>query len=119
MVVELTDGNYVQTVEENDVPIFIDFYSPSCGPCQELLPLLDSLDKHYDRKVLISKVDVSKNPKLAQKYAISSVPFCVIIGKDKMVKKAEVGLLASDMYFKMCDKAVDEKKSWLSKIFGG
>jgi len=60
MVLELTDGTYTEVVESADKPIFIDFYSPMCGPCQAVLPLLDHLDGYFKDEAIIAKVDVRK-----------------------------------------------------------
>jgi thioredoxin 1 len=117
MVLELTDDNYTQTVETTDTPIFIDFYSPSCAPCRELLPLLPKLAEHFGDDVLIARVDVTQNPKLAAKYEIRSVPFCVAIGSDKMVKDYELGLAGAERYIAMIKKA--EGKGFFSRLFGG
>ncbi len=118
MVIELNDNNYSKFIEDVDKVVFIDFYSPMCGPCQELLPFLDTLDKYYAEKgAIIAKVNVRESPRLAQKYEISGVPFCVVIGKDKMVKEAEIGLSHIDRYFTMIDKALGIHKSIFQKIF--
>ncbi len=118
-VFELTDSNYSKTVEDIDRPIFIDFYSPSCGPCLQLLPFLDALEEYSESKVLIAKVDVSQNPKIAAKYEIRSVPFCVTIGENKVVKDYELGLADIGRYFKMIDRVLGKKeKGFFSKLFG-
>ena len=69
------------------------------------------------KEVAIAKADVTKNPKLAKKFMAQSVPLIVVIGKDKMVKRAEVGLLGIDAYIKMIDKALG-KDEILSRLFG-
>ena len=118
-VVEISDLNYSKIVEGCEKPIFIDFYSPSCGPCQELLPFLDALDEYGKDEILIAKVDVSRNPKIAQKFAIRAIPLCITIGNDKMVKDYKAGLGDSTNYFKMVDRVLNrEKKGFFSKLFG-
>lgn len=114
---ELTDGNYADFIAAADRTVFIDFYSPACGPCQELLTLLPALEAHFKGEALIAKVDVSRNPKLAAKYAVRSVPFCVSIGaKDKMVKDYELGLAAPKRYIRMIRKA--QGKTFIGTLFG-
>lgn len=117
-ILELTDAKYTTFIEEIDGVVFIDFYSPTCGPCQTLLTFLPKLEEHYqDEAVVIAKVNVTQNPKLAKKFMVQSVPLSVVIGKDKMVKRAEIGLLNIDAYIKMIDKALG-KGGILSKLFG-
>ena len=117
MIVELNDENYSEFIQNCDKAVFIDFYSPSCGPCQELMTQLPHIDAYFKDEAIISKVNVSMNPKLAQKYEISSVPFCVSISpKDKMLKDFEVGQASVDRYIRMIQKA--QGKGFFSRLFG-
>ena len=117
-ILELTDANYTAFIESTDALVFIDFYSDTCPPCQTLLSYLPNLAQHYkDEKVVIAKVNSAYNPKLSNKFMVRSVPLTVVIGKDKMVKKAEVGLLGIDSYFKMIDKEIGKGKGFFSKLF--
>lgn len=117
-ILELTDKNYTEFMEDTDSVVFIDFYSDTCPPCQTLLSYLPNLLEHYkDENVVIAKVNSAYNPKLSNKFMVRSVPLTVVIGKDKMVKKAEVGLLGIDAYFKMIDKEISTGKGFFSKLF--
>jgi len=117
MIIELTDETYSNLVETSDKAIFIDFYSPMCGPCQELLAQLPHVDNYFKDEAIIAKVDVTQNPRLAKKYEISSVPFCVSIGaKDKMLKDYEVGAISVDRAIRMVQKA--QGKGFFSRLFG-
>lgn len=117
-VLELTDTNYTSFMEKTDSVVFIDFYSDTCPPCQTLLSYLPKLAEHYkDDKVVVAKVNSANNPKLSSKFMVRSVPLTVVVGKDKMVKRAEVGLLAIDGYFKMIDKETGKSKGFFSRFF--
>jgi thioredoxin 1 len=117
-ILELTDSNYTEFIENTESVVFIDFYSDTCGPCQTLLSYLPNLSEHYkDKNVVIAKVNSQYNPKLSNKFMVKSVPLTVVIGKDKMVKRAEVGLLGIDAYFKMIDKEISKGKGFFSKLF--
>ena len=118
-IIELTDSTYPSFIENTQATVFIDFYSDTCPPCQTLLSYLPSLAEHYkDEKVVIAKVNSAHNPKLSNKFMVRSVPLTVVIGEDKMVKRAEVGLLSIDGYFKMIDNEIKSKKGFFSRLFG-
>jgi len=114
MIVELSDNNYAEFISQTDKAVFIEFYTPMCGACQQLHPILEQLDLHYKGDVVISKCDVSVNPKLGKKYRIQSVPFCVAINREKKIKDVEMGLLDPMRYFEMCDKAFYNYSWWES-----
>jgi len=118
-ILELSDSNYTKFMQETDAVVFIDFYSDTCPPCQTLLSYLPNLVQNYKEKnVVIAKVNTAYNPKLSTKFMVKSVPLTIVIGKDKMVKRAEVGLLSIDSYIKMIDKELGTKKGFFSKFFG-
>ncbi|MFA6191136.1 MAG: thioredoxin domain-containing protein [Sulfurimonas sp.] len=118
-ILELTDSTYPSFIENNSSVVFIDFYSDTCGPCQTLLTYLPNLAEHYkEDDVVIAKVNVARNNKLASKFMVRSVPLTVLIGKDKMVKRAEIGLANIDRYFKMIDKEIGRDRGFFSKLFG-
>lgn len=116
-MIELTDETYTDFITNTDKAVFIDFYSPTCGPCHQVLALLPHLESHFGEEALIAKVDVSRNPKLAAKYEIRSVPFCVSIGpQDKMVKDYELGAKPMERYISMIKKA--QGKGFFARLFG-
>ena len=118
-ILELTDSNYTSFMEKTNSVVFIDFYSDTCPPCQTLLSYLPKLVEYYkDENVVIAKVNSAYNPKLSNKFMVRSVPLTVVVGEDKMVKKAEIGLLSINGYFNMIDKEIGKGKSFFSKIFG-
>ncbi len=117
-VLELSDKTYTSFIEEAKGVVFIDFYSDTCPPCQTLLSYLPNLVEHFkNENVVIAKVNAAYNPKLSKKFMVQSVPLTIVIGKDKMVKRAEVGLTNIDGYIKMIDKEVGKGKGFFSKIF--
>ena len=120
MVVELTDETYPDFIQQTQKPIFIEFYTPMCGACQQVIPILTEMDIHYKGDVVISKCDVSKNPRLAKKYRIQSVPFFVAINKDKKIKDVELGALDPMRYFDMADRVLYNYSWWdiFKKKFG-
>ncbi len=71
---EINQNNFNERVVKNSVPSLVDFYAPWCGPCKALAPVLDGLEKQYDGKINIIKIDVDSNPNLANEYNIRSVP---------------------------------------------
>jgi len=115
---ELTDKNYETIIKNNEKPVFIDFYSPTCGPCQMLIQLIDEkLEKYAEEQgVQIVKCDVSKNPKLASAFKIRSVPFTIAVLKDEKLKYPEIGLKHEIYYFEIIDKLAG-KGSFFSRLF--
>ena len=115
---ELTDNNYDKIIKNNDKPVFIDFYSPSCGPCQLLTKLIDEkLEKYGEENgVVVVKCNVTTNPKLAKAFSISSVPFTIAVLENEKLKHANLGLKNETYYFDLIDNLAG-KGSFLSRLF--
>lgn len=72
--VELTDSEFQSFVKNASLPVMVDFYSPTCGPCQSIAPIISNLSKEYLGKVIVAKLDTSTNPGTAMHYQIRGVP---------------------------------------------
>jgi len=55
-------------------PVLLDFWSPSCAPCKELTPRLEEAVRETNGEVLLAKVNIDKNPELAEALQVQSVP---------------------------------------------
>ncbi len=115
---ELTDKNYEKLIKNQEKPVFIDFYSPTCGPCQMLLSLIENgLEKYGEENgIKVLKCDVSRNPKLAEAFKIQSVPFTIAVMPDDKLKFPELGFKDEAYYFGIIDKLA-KKGGFFSKFF--
>ena len=48
--------------------LMVDFWADWCGPCKMLAPLIDSLDKEYEGRVTVGKVNLDDEQELAIRY---------------------------------------------------
>jgi len=118
-VMELTDKNYTTIIKNNTQPVFVDFYSPTCGPCQVLGQFIDEklIDYAKENGVQVVKCNVAKNPKLANAFKIESVPFTIVVMPDEKLKFPEIGMRDHGYYYKVIDK-LSGKGGFFSKLFG-
>ena len=115
---ELTDKNYTNIIKNNETPVFIDFYSPTCGPCQMLTKLIDEKLEDYGEEhgIPVVKCDINGNPKLAEAFKVRSVPFTIVVMPDEKLKYPELGLKNETYYFELIDKLAG-KGSFFSRLF--
>ncbi len=86
------------------VPAILDFYADWCGPCRQIAPILEQLQKEYNGKIQVFKVDTEKEKELAAIFGIRSLPTLVFIpvnGEPQAVMgarpKAEFETLVSEV----------------------
>ena len=60
---------------ESERPVFIDFYAPWCGPCRQMMPMIDSLKTAYAGKIDVVKINADASKRLVKQLKIGSVPY--------------------------------------------
>ncbi len=87
---ELTDENFSETVENNDI-VVIDFWADWCGPCKTFGPTFEKVSNNHD-DVVFAKCDTEKESMLASQFGIKSIPTLTIL-REKVVLLSQAGVL--------------------------
>ncbi|MBR8537364.1 thioredoxin [Carboxylicivirga sediminis] len=64
---------------EGEVPAILDFYADWCGPCKMLSPVLNNIQKEYDGKIQIYKINTDQQRELSATFGIRSLPTIVFV----------------------------------------
>lgn len=80
-----SDENFESEVLNSDVPVLVDFFAEWCGPCKMMGPVVDKIAQEYKGKAKVGKIDIDKNPGLAGKYNVMSVPTFMVFKQGKIV----------------------------------
>lgn len=66
-------------------PVLIDFFAEWCGPCKTLSPILKEIANEMSEQVRVIKIDIDKNPTLASKLNVRSVPTLMIYKEESLL----------------------------------
>ena len=89
---DVTDATFQTAVVERSrtVPVVIDLWAEWCEPCRQLGPILERVVASTQGRVELAKVDIDKNPGVAQAFRVQSIP-AVYAMKDGQVVDGFMG----------------------------
>jgi putative thioredoxin len=103
--VNVTASTFMTDVVEASAqtPTLVDFWAPWCGPCKQLMPILDRLVREYGGRFKLAKVNTDEQQDLARQVGIRSLP-TVVLFKDRTAVDHFVGVLPEAKVREFLDK---------------
>ena len=85
---------------KGNTPVLIDFSAEWCQPCKMMPPILKDVKKQLGDRIRILKVDVDRNPAIAQKYQIRNVPTLMVFKNGQVVWR-QAGVIPAQQLVQM------------------
>lgn len=85
--VEVSDGDFDQTVLKSTLPVLVDFWAPWCGPCRMVGPIVEQLSHEYAGRVVVAKLNTDDNRGVAGKYKIMGIPTLMLFRNGEVVER--------------------------------
>src|SRR5215211_820828 len=87
--------NRFQQLINDEKPLLVDFFAEWCGPCKVQGPILKQAKDTLGDQVRIIKIDVDKNPEVAQHFQVQGVPTLILFKKGE-VKWRQSGVVQAN-----------------------
>lgn len=87
-MIEVDKATFDEEVLQAPGLVLVDFWSPKCEPCMELMPEVSALGVKYQDKVKFCKLDTASNRRLSISQKVLGLP--TIVFYNQGVKVAEL-----------------------------
>ncbi len=103
--IELQEKDFETVVLQSDVPVLVDFWSPTCIPCRAIAPILEALAEEFEGEAKIVKINIFENTDVAGHLDVSSLPTLILFNKGVMVERL-VGAQTQDRLIELLEEYV-------------
>lgn len=90
--VDLKDSNFDEVIVNSDIPVFVDFWAPWCGPCKMFGPTFEKVAQNYPVKALFVKVNTESEQSVGARFGIRSIPTMIVFKDAKEVHRVSGAL---------------------------
>ncbi|PYF83419.1 thioredoxin [Marinomonas alcarazii] len=81
------DNNFRRYINDNGLPVVVDFWASWCGPCQQFAPIFEQVASEMSTQACFLKLDTEQNQTTAGGYNIRSIPTLMIFHHGKEVAR--------------------------------
>jgi len=103
MAIAITPQNFEQEITQEKKPIILDVYATWCGPCTQMMPIIEELETELGDKYKFAKLNVDEAREISIHYGVTSVPTFIFI-HNNVVKGKETGYMDKESLQELIEK---------------
>lgn len=96
-------ATFRRVVLESETPVIVDVWSPSCGPCKKLEPVLIDVATRHAGKVRVAEIGTDAEPALLARLEVRATPTLVVFDGGKELGRT-VGYRPASWFDEMIER---------------
>jgi thioredoxin 2 len=84
---QLTADNFDTALFRNEIPVVVEFWSPSCGYCKMMAPIYQQAAAQLEPLFRLAQVNTQTDPMIAGRFGVQGVPTTIIFKNGKEVAR--------------------------------
>ncbi len=85
-IIHVNKNNF-DSVKTSQKPVLLDFYADWCSPCRMVSPIVEEIAEE-NPQYLIGKINIEKEPELARKFHVLSIPTLAVIKDGNVISQS-------------------------------
>lgn len=85
----VNETNFQREVLESSRPVLVHFWTPWCGLCQLISPMLETIQRHKRKQLKLVAINADENFKLATAYRLKNLPTIMLFNNGKLIQKLD------------------------------
>jgi thioredoxin len=85
--VHVDDQNFIDEVLRSDRPVVLDVWSPGCGPCAMLEPIVMDLAAAYAGRVKVAEMNAAEAMEFTARFGVMGTPTVLFFRRGREVER--------------------------------
>ncbi len=81
------DASFASEVLRSELPVVVDVWSPGCGPCRMLEPIVVDLATAYAGRVKVAELNAAEAGRVAARYGVMGTPTVLFFRRGREVER--------------------------------